>query len=377
MNRLSLLLTLSFFIIPSLLVSQEDTRPVKGLHSFTPRVHALTHATVVTAPGKTLEDATVVVRDGLIEAVGPDVQTPEDARIWDMSGKTVYAGFIDAYSQYGMPEGLKTFTRNRRQQEGPPQKMPPTPNSTGPSSWNPLVTPERDASLYFKPDKKAAESLTDAGFTTVATFPARGIFRGQGLLVNTDGESTHDSTIKSTPAQHIAFDRWGQSRTDRPSDGNAYPGSIMGSIALVRQTLYDARWYQDAKAAFIKNPGKLEKPEENGALEVLRPLIEKNQLALFKADDELGYQRINKVADEFDLDFAILGNGYEYRRTDILKDIGATVILPLSYPNTPQVERADKSINLQNKVTELIVMEMDGLKDYLSEDGDEDGGGIL
>ncbi|MCZ6671857.1 MAG: amidohydrolase family protein [Verrucomicrobia bacterium] len=346
MNRFLIKSLLLVFFFPTLLFAQGDTTPVKGIHANTPRVHALTHATIVTAPSEMLEDATMVIRDGIIESVGANVEAPGDARIWDMTGKTVYAGFIDAYSQYGMPEGLKIFSPSRGATEGPPKKMPPTPSQSGASSWNPLVTPERDAADHFKSNKKATESLNDTGFTTVATFPARGIFRGQGLLVNTDGQSLNDSTVKTGLAQHIAFDHWSQSRTERPNDGDSYPSSTMGSIALVRQTLYDAKWYTDAAEAYDKNPDQLEKPEENAALEALKLLTNQNQWALFKADDELAYQRVEKVADEFGLEYAILGNGYEYRRADILKSLGKTVILPLSFPKTPHVERPDKSLNL-------------------------------
>ena len=346
MLRLVLKTSVLTLFLPFVVCGQTDSRPVKGLHANTPRVHALTHATVVPAPGEVLEDATIVVRDGLIESVGTRVRIPDDARIWDLTGKTIYAGFMDAYSQYGMPESLKTFVPGSGNPDGPPRKMTPTPKQAGTPAWNPLVTPERRAADYFKPDKKATESLTDNGFTAIATFPARGIFRGQGMLVSTDGNLLNDSLLSPDIAQHVAFDRWPQSQTNRPNDGDYYPGSTMGSIALVRQSLYDARWYSDTETAYQKNPDKIEPPEKNAALQALQPLAEGNQLALFKADDELGYQRLEKVAAEFDLKFAILGNGYEYRRIEVLKSIGKIVVIPALFPKTPHVERIDKSLNI-------------------------------
>ena len=89
------------------LSARETATPVTGLHTHTPRVHALVGATVVTSPERTLENATVVIRNGLIESVGVDADIPSDARVWDLKGKTIYPGFIDAYSHYGMPAGLK------------------------------------------------------------------------------------------------------------------------------------------------------------------------------------------------------------------------------------------------------------------------------
>lgn len=269
-----------FLILPSLLFANTDTTPVKGIHTANPGIHALTNATVVIRPGLQIEDATVVVRDGLIEEVGDTVEVPDDARIWDMTGRIVYPGFIDAYSQYGMPEGLKTFRSGGGNGEGPPRRMSPAPGTTGAPFWNPLVTPERDAFDVFKPNSKAAETLNDAGVTTVATYPGRGIFRGQGLLIHANGKSVKEATIQSQTAQHISFDLWNQSRTERPSDSFIYPTSLMGSIALARQTLLDAQWYRKINEAYQKNSDKLEKPEENSALTALQDLTSQNDKTL-------------------------------------------------------------------------------------------------
>lgn len=250
------------------------------------------------------------------------------------------------YSQYGMPEGLSTFQSTVGGSEGPPKKMPQTPNTQGASNWNPVVTPERDAFDVFKPNKKSAENLSDNGFTATATYPARGVFRGQGLLTHTNGKSIKEASIRTQVAQHITFDLWGQSQTERPNDSFIYPTSLMGSIALVRQTLYDANWYLDAQKAYQKNPNKAEKPAEDSALDALKNLRSKQQWALFTADNEVFYRKIESTAEEFDLDYAILGNGYEYRRLDALKEIGKSVIIPLSFPKTPHVEHPDKSLGV-------------------------------
>ena len=341
-----LLIPAILFVSPFILLAQKETTPVKGLHTNTPRVHALINGTAVTAPGKIIESATIVVRDGLIESVGTDIEVPSDARVWDMTGKTVYAGFIDAYSNYGMPPGLKKFRSGGGSSEGPAPKRPSTPGETGPISWNPLVTPERDAGDYFNANKKETDGYNDAGFTTVATYPARGIYRGQGLLIHTDKKSIQESRISTGTAHHIAFDRWQDSRSERPNDGDAYPASLMGSVALVRQTLHDANWYGEISEAHQNNPTKMEQPDANAALAALQPLISQKQWALFETKNELAYQRIQTVAEEFDLEYAMLGNGYEYRRTEILKGLGKTIILPLSFPKTPHVERTDKSLGV-------------------------------
>ena len=315
---LSLLATVALAISPPL-ISRESPSPTEGLHDSAPRVHALTGATVVVSPDKTIENATVVIRDGLIESVGANIDTPDDARVWDLTGKTLYAGFIDAYTNFGIAKEES--------------------KKTGATYWNPLVTPERDASKLFAANAKEAEKLNNLGFATVATYPGQGIFRGQGALVNLNGKPINQSSVQPKIAQHIAFE---QASRNGP---NPYPGSLMGTIALIRQALYDANWHADLAEAYQKNPNKVERPVENIALSNLQPLVNGNQFALFQAWDELDYQRIETIADEFKIDFAILGNGYEYRRASILKDIGATLIIPLEFPETPKVERADTSLD--------------------------------
>src|SRR5690554_753425 len=91
-----------FLLLPGTAWSQ--TEPVEGLRDNTPNVHALTGATIVTAPGEVLENATLIIRDGVIEEVGTNVTPPADARVWDLDGRTLYPGFIDPYFSLGMPE---------------------------------------------------------------------------------------------------------------------------------------------------------------------------------------------------------------------------------------------------------------------------------
>lgn len=319
--------------------SREVSKPVEGLHENTPRIHAIIGATVVAAPGRTLERATIIVRDGLIEAVGQGLDIPGDARVWDLSGKTVYPGFIDAYSNFGMPEGLQAIVRKLpREPDAAPVKDPPLPENPGAPYWNPLVTPERSALDFYKPNNKEMENLNGLGFTVAAAYPGRGIIRGRGILMHLHNRSIQEALVESNIGQHMSFES-----TERGGD---YPTSLMGSIALVRQSLYDARWYEASQETYTSNEAKVERPEYNEGLESLTEVANGEQLVLFNARNELDYQRIESIGKEFDLKYAILGNGYEYRRAQILKNAGCTVILPLEFPEPPPVERADAALDI-------------------------------
>src|SRR5512144_3137239 len=64
--------------------------------------YAITNARIVTVSGPAIENGTVVVRNGLIDAVGANLQPPADARVIDGTGLTVYPGFIDALTNIGI-----------------------------------------------------------------------------------------------------------------------------------------------------------------------------------------------------------------------------------------------------------------------------------
>src|SRR6187397_2025881 len=99
-----LILFLGLFVSFATSRAQVTTAPKQGIRENDPRVHALINARIVTAPGKTIEKGTVLIRDGVIVEAGPTVKVPSEARVWDLTGKTIYPGFINAYSRIGLPD---------------------------------------------------------------------------------------------------------------------------------------------------------------------------------------------------------------------------------------------------------------------------------
>lgn len=300
------------------------TAPVEGLHQNTPGVHALVNARIVQAPGRVIEKGTVVLRDGVIEAVGADVKPPADARIWDLSGLTVYPGLIDLSSHYGLTGGEGTAA------------APASAKPGGAGHWNPLVRPERDAAELFQPAPDAAAKYRAQGFAVALTSPPKGIFRGAGALVSTGDGSANAQVLIPRFAQHLAFES---------TSGDDYPSSLMGAIALIRQTFYDARWYQSAWDAYRKHP-ELERPENNESLVALRAAAAGKQPVVLEVSDELNSLRADKIAKEFDLNLWVRGSGYEYRRLDLIKQSGRPVIVPVNYPDEPDVDSPEDALNV-------------------------------
>ncbi|HEU0204021.1 MAG TPA: hypothetical protein VFR86_26735, partial [Burkholderiaceae bacterium] len=177
----------------------------------------------------------------------------------------------------------------------------------------------------------------ELGFTTVLVTPQAGVFRGQSALINLhDDKHTKALVLAPRAAQHVAheFER---------GPAWSYPNSLMGAIALIRQTLYDARW--QAAAPDPQTAGDLERREANASLEALAPLLARRQPLIYAAVDELDFQRIAAVRDEFKLRVVAFGNGYEYRRAAQLRADALPVIVPLAFPKPPEVENPDHALD--------------------------------
>src|SRR3954464_1036800 len=104
--------------------AQVTTVPKQGIRENDPRVHALTNARIVTAPGKTIEKGTVLIRDGLILEVGPDVKVRGGARVWGLAEKRLYPGFIDPSGRLDLPETLKPDPPRSDTDPGDPTAKP-------------------------------------------------------------------------------------------------------------------------------------------------------------------------------------------------------------------------------------------------------------
>jgi imidazolonepropionase-like amidohydrolase len=319
--------------------AQVSTVPKQGIRENDPRFHALTNARIIVAPGKTIEKGTVLIRDGLIAEVGPDVKIPAEARVWDLAGKTIYPGFIDAYSRLDLPETLKPEPVRSDVDPDDPNAKPkevPRESAKGTHAWNSRVTPERRASDYLNLDKKGTKALRDLGFTSALVVPGRGVFRGSSALINLQEADVDTMVVAPLVAQHIAFD------FDREGD-RGYPNSLMGAIALIRQSFLDASWYQAAQEAYRKNPATTERPETNASLAALAEQAQRSP-AVFEAEDELDLLRALRIADEFKLKPILFGNGYEYRVRKTLAEKKTPIILPLDFPKLPEIERPEQAL---------------------------------
>ena len=315
-----------------------QTGPTAGMRDNTPQVHALVNARIVVAPGQIIEKGTVTIRNGVIEQVGATISTPADARVWDLSGLTIYPGLIETYSNLGLPKEERRPRAFGQAAAEQPQQRAEAPR--GPDNWNRLVLPQNNAAELFVPNNDEAKKLRELGFTVALAAPTKGIFRGSSALVTLGDDSPNKGIIKNRIGQHFSFE------TSGSFDDPTYPNSLLGAITVVRQSILDARWYEQAQNAYRKNPAQT-KPEEDEALAALLAAANGGEPLIFESSDEQNFLRAVNIAKEFNLKLWARGSGHEYRRLDLIRAANIPVLLPLNFPEAPNVETPEDALNIE------------------------------
>lgn len=294
-------------------VSGQVTFPYNGVSDQREGLYAFTGATIYTTYNQRFDNATLLIRDGKVEAVGVDLAVPPGAVEISCNGKTIYPSFIDLYAEYGLPE-LKAG--------GPSMGGGRTPqflsNKKGAYAWNEALKPEFHAHENFSSDEKTGAEYRKLGFGAVLTHQMDGISRGSGALVLTGEGNAHEQILVERASHHLSFSK-GKST-------QSYPSSLMGSIALLRQTYYDGKWYA----------GQGRQEEVNLSLQAWNELQGLPQI--FDTGDALDALRAHKLGKEFGVPYILREGGKAYQRIDEIKKTGAPLVVSLNFPEAYDVE---------------------------------------
>lgn len=296
--------------------------------------YAITNARIVTVSGPTLERGTVVIRNGLIAAVGANVNAPSDARIIDGAGLTVYPGLIDSYTNLALPQAAPSPSPGAGGGGGgffaaPPRPSPGGPNSTQPPGLQPEVLVED----VIRPGGNEIESTRSIGITTALTAPRSGIWMGQSALINLAGDTPQEMIVRSPVAMHVGF---------TPLRGT-YPGSLLGVFATLRQMMLDAQRYRDSIAMYERSPRGMRRPEMDRSLAALVPVVDGRMPVVMLANSEREIARALDLGAEFKLKLIIAGGREADRLADRLAKQNVPVLLSLNLPRrtTPALPEAD------------------------------------
>ena len=296
-------------LLSGIMVAQE-TYPVNGSHDERPQLFAFTNANIVVKAGELIRNGTLLVHGKRIAALGRSQPVPKGYVTIDLKGKFIYPSFIDAFSEYGQAggggNGSQGYGRGGQVFES---------TKSGAYGWNGAIRPEVEAKETFTVDSKQSEELRKIGFGAVQSIVRDGIARGSSVVATLADARENEVVILPDAGAHYSFSK-GTAQT-------SYPSSLMGTIALLRQTYYDSQWYAN------------QQDEYNLSLEAFGRLQALPQF--FEVADVLDILRAHKIADEFGKEYIIKTTGNEYQRLDDVKATGASLIVPLVFPKVYDV----------------------------------------
>ena len=299
-----------------------------------PSIYAIRGAKVVPASGPSIDSATVVVRDGLIEAVGANVAIPADAWVIEGKGLTVYPGFIDALSNWGIPVAVPAVpaTATGRAARTPalstpaPSTTPAAPAVAAPPARGPEDRPSNSSYARAADQLVATEAsialARDSGFTSAVTYPPPKIFSGQGVMFNLAGERVGEMIVASPAAQQLSFPTAGANAF------SSFPGSLMGVMAYIHQVFLDAAHYKEARDIYDKHPQGLVRPAYDHTLE---GVLESPRI-LLPAQRAVEIDRMIRFAGTLNVPAVLYGISEGYRAAEQLKQANIPVLVSLKWP---------------------------------------------
>ncbi|MFC1586885.1 amidohydrolase family protein [Planctomycetota bacterium] len=313
---------------------------------------AICNATIVTEPGQTINNGSVLMQDSRIVAVGENITIPDHAEIIDGKGLVVYAGFIDSATHMGVTKKKRSPDEMKRAED----EMPPL--NQGPVPYMPMadrsgVRPEFRMRDLYTPTEAGLEKHRQAGFTTALIVPHGGILAGTSALVQLGDKPLRQSVLIDDFGQHAGFDSGEEKNWENPD----YPGTIMGAMAQFRQTMIDVDWYAGMKAYCKKHPIYRPQVFSDPSLESLPPVLSGEMPLIFHAGDENAMWRAFKLAGEFNANLVLAGAKEAWRITENIKTNNIPLIVSIKFPEEPYPKKKPKK--KQEEETEKPTLDLD------------------
>jgi len=287
--------------------TQQGVLPPRG-------TFAIRNARIVTVSGPDIENGTVVIRDGKIEAVGTNVSVPAGAQTIDGRGLSVYPGMIDAGTNMGLVE------------------VPQGANGTVDLSEVGELNPNAKAIIAVNPHSAHIGVTRVEGITNTLTAPTGGLISGQAALINLLGTAPKEMAVVPQAALVINYPRIGFGGGGF-GGGFQQPANLADTLTAnerqveqIRKMLRDAEAYGRAQDAYAKDKS-LPRPDRNVVLEPLVPYVRGEQPVIFRADREAEIRGAIRFAEEMKLKPIILGGNDAWKVASLLKEKNIPVIL--------------------------------------------------
>jgi imidazolonepropionase-like amidohydrolase len=288
--------------------TQQGVTPPRG-------VFAIRNARIVTVSGPDIENGTVVIRDGKIEAVGATVNIPAGAQTIDGRGLSVYPGMIDAGTNMGLVE------------------VPQGANGTVDLAEAGDLNPNAKAIIAVNPHSAHIAVTRVEGVTNTVTAPEGGLISGQAALINLLGTSSKEMAVAPTAALVINYPRVTGGGGGGFGGFQQQPANLAETLEAnarevdrIRKMLRDAEAYGRAQDAYAKDRS-LPRPDQNVVLEALVPYVRGEQPVIFRAEREAEIRGAIRFAEEMKLKPIILGGNDAWKVASLLKEKNVPVIL--------------------------------------------------
>ncbi|NIM59687.1 MAG: amidohydrolase family protein [Candidatus Aminicenantes bacterium] len=299
--------------------------------------YAIVSCKIIPVTGSPIEKGTIIIRDGLIESLGPQgkITIPEDAEIIKADGLFAYPGLIDSHTNLFLE---------------PPKEVPRRPGArtttaTDPRQKEKAQHPDLMAAKLLKPKKATVSDLHKIGITTVLVAPESGIYAGQSVLLNVNGEKAEPMVINSPVALHVNF----------TTASGTYPSSLMGTMAFLRQSFLDTEHYFSHKSQFSKSSRGLKRPEYNSFLEALSPYVVKKNPIFFNCANLEDIKRALRLIKEFKLNGFLTGANEAWRVADLLiKNAEVPLLVSLDFKPPSTSSYIKQGEELKKKAEEEI-----------------------
>jgi imidazolonepropionase-like amidohydrolase len=238
------------------------------------------------------------------------IKIPEDAEVIEAQGMTAYPGLISAHTNLFL--------------EAPKDQQPGFDEervTSRPLPENAIQNPDLQAFKLIKPKKTTIDGYHRIGITTVLVAPEAGIFAGESVLLNLNGENPEAMVVKNPVALQVNF----------VSERNSYPSSLMGTIAFLRQSFLDAEYYSSYQSQFARVQKGMKRPEYNPFLEAIIPYVAEKKPIIITCSNQEDIKRALRLREEFNLNVLLSGANEAWRVVDLLKKAQVPLLVSVDF----------------------------------------------
>ncbi len=311
---------------------------------------ALEGVNIMTNPDNLIEKGNLIIKNGIIEKVGKNVEIPSDAKVLKGDSLFVYPGFIDGFSHTGIP-APKSDNDNRR-------SRPDVKDPGNPPNEKAGILPDLLAREQIKVEDKSISQMRSIGITTSHVVPRRGMLAGKGTVVNLMGNTIDEMIIadKTSLAASLSPAR------------RVFPGTIIGVMSKFREMYKQTEQLKEHLKKYETNPSGMKRPTMDKALEAMIPVVSKELPVFFAADDAKSIHRVLMLQEDLGFDLVLTNVKQGWHALPNIKAGNIPVFLSLDLPKEEKEKKEpEKEEKKDEERMKLEKRKAETLQSYLSQ----------